>query len=68
VFREPQRPLVLPELPQIDRTATSARPFATLGFKAYASERVFFRMDVRVSASGDRVESTVWRGGMGVDF
>jgi opacity protein-like surface antigen len=67
-LRDPQTRVVLPELPALDVTTVSARPFGTLGFKAYASEQVFFRMDVRIAASSDRVESLLWRAGVGVDF
>jgi hypothetical protein len=68
VFRDAQTRVLLADLPAVDRTRTVARPFATLGFKAYASERVFFRTDLRVAPSSDRVDSVVWRGGVGVDF
>jgi outer membrane protein W len=47
-----------------------ARPFATTGFKAYFSERAFFRGEVKVafaSRSGD-LDEMVWRAGFGVDF
>ena len=67
-FRDPLTRVLLPELPALDTTTVSTRPFGTLGFKAYASERVFFRMDVRIAASSDRVESLLWRAGVGVDF
>lgn len=61
-------PALLPELPQIDTSTTVARPLMTAGFKAYATERLFFRTDLRVTASSDGAESVAWRGGMGVDF
>jgi hypothetical protein len=61
-------PVVLPELPPIDRSTTVAHPFLTVGFKTYAGERVFFRSDLRVAASSDGAESITWRAGMGVDF
>lgn len=49
-------------------TTVSARPFAALGFKAYASPRVFFRTDLQLTASSREVESVSWRGGIGFDF
>ena len=61
-------PVLLPELPPIDESTTVARPFLTLGFKTYATERLFFRSDLRVTASSTGAESVAWRGGMGVDF
>ena len=67
-FRDPQTRVVLPALPALDVTTTSVHPFVTLGFKAYISERGFFRMDVRTAASGDGVESLLWRAGFGIDF
>lgn len=67
-LRDRQMPVVLPDLPALDVTTTSVHPFVTLGFKAYASERLFFRMDVRTAASSDRIETLLWRAGFGVDF
>lgn len=61
-------PALLPELPRIDTSTTVARPLMTAGFKAYATERLFFRTELRVTASSDGAESVAWRGGMGVDF
>ena len=61
-------PVVLPELPPLDRSRTVAHPFLTVGFKTYATERLFFRSDLRVAASSDGAESITWRAGMGVDF
>jgi hypothetical protein len=67
-FRDPQTGVVLPEQPPIDKQSTTARPLAMLGFKAYVSEWAFVRTDLRVTASTDRVETVVWRGGVGFDF
>src|SRR2546428_250780 len=50
-----------------DTIAVRARPFITTGFKAYVSDRAFFRGDVKLDA-GSRVEQIVWRVGFGVDF
>jgi hypothetical protein len=44
-----------------------ARPFVTTGFKAYFSERAFFRSEIKVAFS-DRVEQVVWKSGLGVDL
>jgi hypothetical protein len=44
-----------------------ARPFVTTGFKAYFSERAFFRSEVKVAFS-DRVEQIIWKSGLGVDL
>lgn len=67
-FRDAFTRIQLPSLPEIDRTVTTAHPYGALGFKAYASERVFFRTDLRVSASTEFARSVEWRAGMGIDF
>jgi hypothetical protein len=67
-FRDSQTRVLLPALPALDEATTSVHPFVTLGFKAYIAERVFFRMGVRTAASGDGIESLLWRTGFGVDF
>jgi len=46
---------------------THVKPFVTTGIKAYFSERVFFRTDVKVAFS-DQVDQFVWRSGVGVDL
>jgi hypothetical protein len=49
------------------RTDVHARPFGTVGFKAYMSPRAFFRSDLKfVVDSG--VEEVLFRFGFGVDF
>ena len=58
----------LPPLPAFAETTTIVRPFTTFGFKAYVSERAFFRTDLRLMYSSERVDSAVWRGGFGFDF
>lgn len=68
IFRDAQTRVLLPPLPALDITATTAHPYGAVGFKAYASERVFFRTDLRVAASKDRARSAEWRAGCGVDF
>jgi hypothetical protein len=47
---------------------TTARPFATTGFKVYVSPHAFLRSDLRVSLSRRGAESAVWRAGIGFDF
>ena len=44
-----------------------ARPFVTTGFKAYFSERGFFRGAWKLEF-GSRVEGITWNAGFGVDF
>jgi hypothetical protein len=44
-----------------------ARPFGTLGFKAYMSQRSFFRMDLKFVVK-DGVEEVLLRFGLGTDF
>ena len=48
-------------------TAVRARPFAAAGFKAYFSERVFFRMDTKAGFR-NRLDQVTWKIGFGVDF
>jgi hypothetical protein len=56
-------------LPQNEgpRTTVTVRPFVAVGFKAYMSERVFFRHDFRVAFRGGPDEA-VLRLGFGFDF
>jgi outer membrane protein with beta-barrel domain len=49
------------------RTSFTVNPFVAVGFKAYLTERTFFRNDVRV-AFHNGVSETVLRLGFGVDF
>jgi hypothetical protein len=49
-------------------TTTRARPFAGVGFKAYMSERAFFRGEVRVAGKNGRADQLVWKAGIGIDF
>jgi hypothetical protein len=50
-----------------ERTSWSANPFIAIGYKAYLSDRAFFRNDFRISFHGGPDE-TVFRLGIGVDF
>ena len=68
IFRDPQTRVLLPPLPAIDTTTTTVHPYGSVGFKAYASERVFVRTDLRITASTERARSAEWRAGVGVDF
>ena len=49
------------------QTALLARPFATVGFKAYFTPRAFFRTDMKV-AFDKGVDEALIRFGLGVDF
>jgi hypothetical protein len=49
------------------RTSVTVRPFVAAGFKAYMTERTFFRNDLRIAFRGGPDE-TVLRIGFGVDF
>lgn len=51
-----------------DATTTRARPFAGVGFKAYMSERAFFRGEIRVAGKNGRADQLVWKAGVGIDF
>ena len=48
-------------------TSTEVRPFVATGFKAYMTQRAFFRSDVRVGVR-DGVDEVLLRFGFGVDF
>lgn len=50
-----------------ERTTWVASPFIAIGYKAYVSERAFFRNDFRM-AFRSNPEGTVLRLGFGVDF
>jgi hypothetical protein len=50
-----------------ERTSWVANPFIAIGYKAYVSERAFFRNDLRV-AFHHGAEETVLRLGFGIDF
>ena len=68
VYRSPTDRVVLPPLPALSDSSTHARPFGAVGFKAYLSERAFFRSDLRVSASTSDRGTVAWRAGFGFDF
>ena len=52
---------------EVPRTSVTIRPFVAVGFKAYFTERTFFRNDFRMAIRGGPDE-TVLRIGFGVDF
>jgi hypothetical protein len=56
-------------VPALFTTTVSShvRGFGTGGFKAYFSERGFFRTDLKIQV-GERIEQVMWRVGLGVDF
>jgi hypothetical protein len=63
--RGPCTPIALPGEINV---SYAVRPFATVGFKLYVSERAFIRSDVQTTFSTRGVETARWRAGMGVDF
>jgi hypothetical protein len=54
--------------PSETRVRLGSRPYVASGFKAYFSERAFFRADLRTSWSSDGLAALAWRSGLGVDF
>jgi hypothetical protein len=48
-------------------THVGARPFAATGFKAYFSERGFFRSDLKLDFEHG-IEQVTWKAAFGVDF
>jgi hypothetical protein len=50
-----------------DTAVVRARPFVATGFKAYFSERGFFRGEWKLDF-GSRAEGMTWKAGFGVDF
>jgi hypothetical protein len=66
--RDGRPPLILPAGKTDWEASVTARPFATGGFKWYASERAFIRGDLRTSFSSKAGESVVLRLGVGFDF
>ena len=49
-------------------TTLTARPFATGGFKAYLSQRAFFRTDARFAFGDEGLDEVIVRFGFGADF
>lgn len=64
----PRGPTLTPATASETRVRYTGRPYAGVGFKAYISERAFFRTDLRTSWSSDGLSSLGWRSGVGVDF
>jgi opacity protein-like surface antigen len=55
---------------RVDRTSSTAlrtRGFTGGGFKAYVSERAFFKGEMKIDV-GDRISQAVWQAGVGIDF
>lgn len=69
IFDGPIRPNPLPPgtFDRPVKTELHARPFAAAGFKAYMTQRAFFRTDMRLVIDR-RLEEVIFRFGMGVDF
>jgi hypothetical protein len=44
-----------------------ARGFTGAGFKAYVSERAFFKGEMKLDI-GDRLSQAIWKAGVGIDF
>ncbi len=53
-----------PPAPDVDLIV---RPFAAVGFKAYMTQRGFFRSDLRFTID-DGIDEALWRFGFGIDF
>jgi hypothetical protein len=59
--------LIEPSRTEGPRTETIVRPYVATGFKAYMTQRAFFRSDLRASF-GRRLDEVSVRVGFGVDF
>jgi hypothetical protein len=59
--------IVQPAVDHPVRTDLVARPFATMGFKAYVTPRSFFKTDLKFMFRAG-IDEVVWRFGIGVDF
>jgi hypothetical protein len=64
----PRGPTFTPTPASETRVRYSGRPYAGAGFKAYISERTFFRTEIRTTWSSEGLSSLGWRSGIGVDF
>ena len=49
-------------------TATRVRPFAAVGFKAYFSDRAFFRGEAKFNVGRNQLSQMAWTAGVGIDF
>jgi hypothetical protein len=56
-------------IPALTRTETAVTvsPYAAAGFKAYFTERAFFRTDLKVNVRSG-IDRVIWRAGFGADF
>jgi len=66
-FFIPRRPDSIPESRTDPRTDVHLRAAAAAGFKAYLSQRAFFRTDLKF-VGARRLDQVIWRFGFGVDF
>jgi len=51
-----------------EATGTRVRPFTGVGFKAYFSERAFFRGEARFNLGRSQLNQMAWTAGVGVDL
>ena len=56
-----------PPRPGTEETSVTANPFVAIGYKAYLSDRAFFRNDLRLAFRGG-IDETTLRIGFGFDF
>ena len=66
IYRAGTSETLEPARTEAAKTTFRARPFVATSFKAYFSERVFFRTDLKIGPGRSRQVS--WRTGFGVDF
>ena len=66
--RDPRAPVIVPAPQAETRVTYRARPYVSIGFKAYVSDYAFIRSDVQTSWSSDGLAALAWRSGVGVDF
>lgn len=68
-FDSPTREQVLiPGRTEGPRTTTTLRPFVATGFKAYMTQKSFFRSDFRIGVGSRGTDQAVLRFGFGLDF
>jgi hypothetical protein len=58
--------IAIPALTRTE-TAVTVSPYAAAGFKAYFTERGYFRTDLKVGARTG-IDRVIWRAGFGIDF
>jgi hypothetical protein len=69
IYRRDRRVSEVIEPARLEPSETNfrAQPFVVTGFKAYFTERAFFRMDLKFVLR-DQTRQTSWRSGFGIDF